>query len=214
MKPQTEVTEPAKLPLPVTGLRKQKRASQAKRLGLLEQSLEELKRDSEQFQEQQNQKLRALAETLTTIYNNQVELSNSGTKVDTQHAVLGRLAISTLNELLLRIGSEDLITYESVSEMFEQFAALRSRPDWREHSKDWYMGKDLSNLPPVPEAESPEATKPEASEFGGDYAETTDIDEASDKGAAEGEGPAQEDALPPGQETDGPSSSGAAVPSV
>lgn len=204
--------------------RNQKRPPLGKRVVKLEQSLKELKREFELYQDQQSQKLVALGETLQVIYENQLELSSQETKLDKQHAVLGRMAISNLNEILVRIGSEDLITYKSVNELFEQFVEFKERSDFRQHMHAWYMGEDLDSLPPPPEPvgqlgddeEEPiKAEEPaEPKVFGGDYVESDNGIETAEEEQSEAKEVSEEDALPPGQDTDSASPRGTTVPAM
>lgn len=147
---------------------------------------------------------------LRKVYDNQVELSKELTRLDTQQAVLTRLVIMNLNEILIRLGSDELVTYEGVNQMFHDFAALKTRPDHRDHMKDWFMGVDLSTLPPLEENE-PEETQEGPKEFGGDYAEGSDSESVEEE-QSEGKETGEADALPQGQEIDDPSSPGSTVP--
>ena len=142
----------------------------------------------------QNQKLEALAKTIQVIYNNQLELVKSSDRLDEQFAVLTRLSIVRLNDLLIRVGVEDLVTYDQVNEMFMEWAAFKSRPDFRDHMQAWFMGQDLSELPPAPEPVKEEdvvsasALGEDADEFGGDYESQSDLGDAeSSEGEPENE---------------------------
>jgi len=70
--------------------------------------------------------------------------------LDEQFAVLTRLTIVRVNEILIRIGGEeaDFITYDEVNKMFMDWLKFRARNDCRKFMKEWYMGGDLSALPP------------------------------------------------------------------
>jgi len=47
------------------------------------------------------------------------------------------------------------IVYEDVNKLFMTWADFRKRKDFRDHMKAWFMGEDLSQLPPPP-VEEPE----------------------------------------------------------
>lgn len=61
--------------------------------------------------------------------------------------------------------------------MFLELAEFQNRPDFRDHFRAWYMGEDLSKLPPIDvkeeepvSAPEPEAQYPEGAHiFGGNY---------------------------------------------
>ena len=95
--------------------------------------------------------------------------------MDAQFAVLTRLTIQTLNQLTIQLGSEDLITYDQVNRLFNDWENYRSRPDWNEHLDKWFLGHDLSELPTVVETLDESLPEPEQEEgpkvFGGDYGE-------------------------------------------
>jgi hypothetical protein len=145
---------------------------------------------------EQNKKVKLLGETTATIYRNQVDLSQSHTRLDEQFAVLTRLTVMTLNDLIIRLGGEDLVTYDGINAMFQEWNDFRSRPDFREHMSVWMMGGDLSALPPPPEpakeeeqpADAPEENPEGAVEFGGDYESESGIgDEKPTEGASKDE---------------------------
>ena len=183
------------------------------------QRLEELEKQFEQFQNLQAQKLKALGNTLQTIWANQVELSKSETRLDEQFCVQGRLFITSINEILLRANSDEVITYEQVNKMFMEWEKFRSRPDFRDHMRAWFMGDDLSTLPPPPEPKekapeetpSPEAEGPQ--EFGGDYGEASDVgNQAAQEGRPAGHEGGSSDPVSEGQDADGASRQASALP--
>jgi hypothetical protein len=152
------------------------------------------------------------------MYTNQVELSKSETRLDEQFCVQGRLFISTLNEILHRADSDNVITYERVNEMFQEWEAFRNRSDFRDHMRAWFMGDDLKQLPPPPEPKQ-EETPTEAPgdaedpvEFGGDYAQDSDRNQADSEEQPEVSETREEDALPEGQDPDGAARETSAVP--
>lgn len=124
--------------------------------------------------EEGKQKLDNVVSDLNVIYDNQRNLADSATRLDDQFAVLTRLAILKINELIERHNVEfeddpiEPITYEMVNEMFVTFNKFRDRKDYKDHMKMWFMGEDL-NILPVPAAGETAPTQPE---FGGDYAES------------------------------------------
>jgi hypothetical protein len=115
------------------------------------------------------------------VFSNQESLASSEFKLDAQFCVLTRLTITTLNQLIqqmstvrdflhlpptLGVAPKEL-DYAYVNRMFQEWEQFRSRPDFREHFKTWFMGEDLSRLPliePVPEVPNAESATPEAPE--------------------------------------------------
>lgn len=77
------------------------------------------------------------------MFHNQKLLADSATRLDDQFAVLTRLVISSLRDLDLEV------TYEEVNALFKVWADFRSRPDFKEHMRTWFMGGDVVRLPPV-----------------------------------------------------------------
>jgi hypothetical protein len=157
------------------------------------------------------QKFGVLSSTLQILWANQEKLAESETRLDEQFAVLARACIRSINEILVRIGSDDLITYESVNELFMEWEKFRSRPDFRDHMRTWFMGEDLSTLPPPPPVETKEEEKApdalvkdeDAEEFGGDYAEASDAgNETTQEVGSEDAGASPEDAVPARQASD------------
>jgi hypothetical protein len=95
------------------------------------------------------------SQTMDTIYRNQKALGESETKLDSQFVVLTRLTIMTLNAIMLHLNKRELeplqlIGYDDINKMFEEWDQFKARPDWREHTRPWFMGEDLSTLPPPP----------------------------------------------------------------
>jgi len=167
------------------------------------------------FHDEQKTKLRALASTIKTVWNNQRELHYALKRVDAQFSVLARLTVINLNELKLRIeGPEDYepITYEHVNALFDEWDLFVSRPDFREHMRVWMMGGDLGSLPEVPKKnmDEPGAALPEengAKVFGGDYEKSaSDLgDQGSTEEPSTSEVGHEETEVPSGQDGDDPS---------
>jgi hypothetical protein len=133
--------------------------------------------------------------------------------LDEQFCVLARMSIRSLNEILIRIGSEDVITEKVIEVAFKEWASFKKRPDFRKYMLEWFIGKPLSELPPAPvgakqsdpASPSPEAEGPQ--EFGGDYAaqqKSDERDEAVVEGRQSDSFSSQTDALPAGQDIDSP----------
>lgn len=149
-----------------------------------------------------------------------MELSKSETRLDEQFAVLTRMTYSKVNELIHAINrnvligvSEEVapIDYDQTNKMFVEWQQFKNRPDWRDHSRVWFMGGDLSMLPPPPEPQeqpeakvkeqiesAPEEEYPEgATMFGGNYAEGTERDETTEEEGPK-DGPTGEENEVPG----------------
>ena len=93
------------------------------------------------------------------------------------------------------------IDYGDVNALFEQWAQFRSRPDFREHMRSWFMGDDLSKLPPPPEPEpEPEAVEEEQVKEENQEPGEEDVSDQRDEGAeepvAESSGGSSEDEMP------------------
>ena len=163
----------------------------------------------------QDAKVRALAKTTGTVWNNQVSLDEAINRVEEEFCVLGRLIIPKVNEILIASGSEDLITEEAINSVFAVWHEFKKRSDFKAHFVPWFMGVPLEDLPPPPitelvEEENIAAPAPEegegAIEFGGDYGEgqTADRgDETTEEGQSEGDASSAPDAVPEGQDLDG-----------
>jgi hypothetical protein len=125
--------------------------------------------------DQLDKNVAGLANAVGSVWANQKELTKSENLLDEQFAVLTRLTIISLNVLVNKhnlamemIGAamggmsdvSDLtmptVDYEDVNLLFEEWAKFRSRPDFRDHMRAWFMGDDLSKLPPPPEPEAKE----------------------------------------------------------
>jgi hypothetical protein len=122
---------------------------------------------AEQFQ--------VIVKTTDTLFGNQKELAKQESKLDEQFCVLTRLAIMSLNEIKMALNIQravrqealqkttgmanaeladkplTLIGYDDVNKMFHEWSEFHSRPDWRNFTREWFMGDDLSKLPPPPE---------------------------------------------------------------
>jgi len=127
-------------------------------------------------------KFTGLTRTIQTIYENQVELAKSETRLDEQFAVLTRLCIGRINEIATLTGRDELyVTYEQVNAMFEQWAEFKKRPDFRDHMQVWMMGKDLAELPEPPAVPPAEGETDEQISSVGDPADS----QAGPEGAGE-----------------------------
>jgi hypothetical protein len=160
-----------------------------------------------------------LSGDIKTLYNNQAELVSSDTKLDEQFAVLTRLVIMKLNSMSAKINMAvnqeliDEVTYDEINAMFMEWETFRARLDFKDHTRVWFTGGDLSELPPAPEPPPPEEAKedepetdpegeaPAGDQFGGDYAEDSIGDETTSQDDEGGEA-GEEDALPGVQDAD------------
>lgn len=177
----------------------------------------------------QSAKVKALAKTVGTVWRNQVALSESIDRVEEEFCVLGRLMIPKMNEILIALGSEDLVTEEMINGVFLTWNEFKQRPDFKQHFVQWFLGVPLNELPPPPEVkqeeEKPDTPAPAdggAEVFGGDYGEgqTDNIgDEATQEGGPAVNEAGAADALPSMQDVDEAplgeeQGGGAAVPEV
>jgi len=97
---------------------------------------------------------RVLARSVATVFQNQKELMAAHQQVDDQFSVLTRVALSKLNQIVVRMGLEyeDLYTtYKSINHAFEEWIQFKSRSDFRAYLDKWYMGVPLTEMPPVPD---------------------------------------------------------------
>ena len=174
-----------------------------------------LQDEFEQLLGLQDTKLRALAKTITTIWNNQVALQRAGDQVEEMYCVMGRLLIPKMNEILIMLGSEDLITETTINGVFLTWHEFKKRPDFKAHFVPWFLGRDLSQLPPPSEPEAKEEMTDEAPalesgspiEFGGDYAEGKDShsrDETTTEEPRQDSGNGPKDEVPERQDPDSP----------
>jgi hypothetical protein len=140
---------------------------------------------------QLDEQLKIIGRSIEIIWANQKELSKSEELLDEQFAVSTRMTISNFNELsarwnkalqyLLPSGDQPaekvlpdtrkslvqmLIGYSDVNKLFADWAEFRKRSDYREHMRPWFMGDDLSTLPPPPVPPVPE--RKEGVEYVGD----------------------------------------------
>lgn len=128
----------------------------------------------------------------------QSQLVRANDASSSQFSVLTRLVITKLNEVIglqnriAELAVEGVepkpemafvseVTYDGVNALFQLHEEFRARSDFKEHMKTWFLGGDVSALPPPPEPakeEVPEATPetpadadvPEGAQvFGGDY---------------------------------------------
>lgn len=177
----------------------------------------------------QSAKVKALAKTVGTVWRNQVALSESIDRIEEEFCVLGRLTIPKMNEILIALGSEDLITEEMINGVFLTWNEFKQRPDFKQHFVPWFLGVPLNELPPPPEVkqeeENPDTPAPEdggAEVFGGDYGEgqtSTDGDEAAQEGECTLHEASAAHEVPPVQDVDDPvpgteQDGSAAVPEV
>jgi hypothetical protein len=144
------------------------------------QKLVQLAGEYERSQEVAVERLKEVAKAVQVIWTNQLRLTESANRLDEQFCVLGRLAISTLNTILVRIGADnELIDEKKLETFFKEWAAFRGRSDYQNYMLEWMLGVPLNTLPaePAKEEQKPATTGPEAStlqavEVGGDYNET------------------------------------------
>ena len=139
-----------------------------------------------------------MANNQNLIWNNQKECAKSETLLDEQFAVLTRLTITALN----RVSNPDQqIVYEDVNRLFADWAEFHKRKDFRSYMKEWFMGVDLSTLPPPP-VETPE--KPADQPKEGDQDGQSIPDEASPQPEQpQSDGPSQEATVPEVRGNDG-----------
>jgi hypothetical protein len=128
-----------------------------------------------------DEQLKVIGRSIEIIWNNQKELTKSEELLDEQFAVSTRMTISNFNSLTSRWNQllqymlpdegevvkpypdtrkalvQMLIGYSDVNKLFADWAEFRKRKDFREHMREWFMGEDLSSLPP--EAVSSETAK-------------------------------------------------------
>jgi hypothetical protein len=102
-----------------------------------------------------DQKLQAYGAVINRIFANEQELAKSTENLDEQFAVLTRLMVTKMNEVIAVVNTISgvniqPISYESINEMFRLFASIKARSDFKEHARAWYTGSDVSNLPPPP----------------------------------------------------------------
>ena len=169
-----------------------------------------LRNDLELFQGGQDTKLRAVGRVCGTLWKNQEELTAAHHQLDTQQFVLARLLVPIVNDILVRIGSDDLITLESIGRCFLEWDEFKKRPDYKDLLPEWLLGKPLSELPPpkVKEKEQLEKAPAESEgpqEFGGDYVErqTSGLgDETDPEEQPEGQSDGKEDEMSEGQDAD------------
>lgn len=157
-----------------------------------------------------------MGRTVGTLYNNEVELGNSTDRLEEEFCVLARLLIPKVNDILIALGSEDVITEETINNVFLTWNEFKQRPDFKAHFVPWFLGVALEDLPPPPPPEVKEEKQPAdtpapegegAEEFGGDYGEgkADDLgDETTEEGGPSSDEGSAEDALPEGQDPDGP----------
>lgn len=121
------------------------------------------------------------------------------------------MLIPRFNNILIRMGSEDLITDEVIGEVFLEWDEFKSRSDYRDLLLEWMIGRDLADLPPPPPVEIKQETPEEApaqegegpQEFGGDYGEISDLgNETDSEESSESAGAGEEDEVPELQDVD------------
>lgn len=174
----------------------------------------------------QSAKIKALAKTVGTVWNNQVSISESIDRLEEEFCVLGRLMIPKMNEILISLGSDDLITEEIINNVYLTWNEFKKRSDFKSYFVPWFLGVPIDEMPEVKQEEEKTLDAPaeskDAEVFGGDYGEgqaNTIGDEATQEGgltlyeaSATHEVPEVQDAdeAVPGAEQDG----GTAVPEV
>lgn len=173
------------------------------------QKLAQAEKNLERFQVIQDERFKELVKTIGTVWSNQVELAKSETRLDEQFCVLSRLAIRGINEILVRIGSEDLITEKVIETAFKEWHGFRSRSDFRSFMLEWFLGKPLSELPPEPKKEetpvAPDQKAEGTQEFGGDYGphdKSSSGNETASKEPQQDSNIGQADAVSQGQNLD------------
>jgi dsRNA-specific ribonuclease len=155
------------------------------------------------------------------VLHNQREIGRSIDSHDVQLAVSVRLLVQRTNNLAEavraltaalppmaqdKVPQTEVLVYEKVGAVFEEFNRFRDRNDYLTHMREWFMGEDVSNLGPDTEPEPELKNEDEAPEenpqdptfvFGGDY-------NASEEGRAVGqpEGRAEADDVPTVQADD------------
>lgn len=146
---------------------------QAGQQTLIAQVISEVNRILNEFRSAITNDQHQLMRIVGNCFQNQNNLAKSAQDNDDQFAVLLRLTILRMNQI---IGLQNLayhmavaelpeekrpphpeahmipnITYEEVQQLFLDYAKFRERPDFRDHFRAWYTGADLSTLPPPPE---------------------------------------------------------------
>lgn len=139
-----------------------------------------------------NNALKQVSQLGITALQNTQHLAASHEDLNSQFAVLIRLFISRMNQVIalqnriyeLACADQstppdhkvDLIGYDEVGMLFKLFDEFKKRPDYQDHFRTWYTGGDLSQLPPPPEPPAKEeaeedlgAPREDAEVFGGDY---------------------------------------------
>jgi hypothetical protein len=123
-----------------------------------------------------------------------MELSQSQHNTDNQMAVQIRMDIlqhnatrEVLRQLILKVAVEaapeliaslpDPVTFNRVNQLFEDWDTFRKRPDHKALFKDWYLGHNLSDLPPAPSTPEVSGDSPEGA--GGKDAEATKRNEVA-----------------------------------
>jgi hypothetical protein len=112
-----------------------------------------------------------MGQVLDQLWKNQQELAKSELNIDEQFAVLSRIVISKVNELVekhnalayqtLPTTNDSLagkVSYEEINDLFVIFSEFKKRPDFRDHFRAWYMGADVTKIPMPPE--TPPASTP------------------------------------------------------
>jgi hypothetical protein len=191
-----------------------KRAAKRKKAKAKRESFKEaakrrgLKGEFEELLGLQSAKVRALAKTVGTVWQNQVKLNDSIDRLEEEFCVLGRLVIPKMNDILVALGSEDLITEETVNGVFLTWNEFRKRPDFKQHFVPWFLGVALEDMPEIKQQEETldaPAESGSAEVFGGDYGEGqtgTIGDEAAQEGEQSGDGDRPPDAVPEVQDSD------------
>jgi hypothetical protein len=147
-----------------------------------------------------DERVKELAKTTITLYGNQQRLAKgfddlaaAGDMLDEQFAVLSRLVVMQLNKIVEAFNTVtggmpagaprvELISRADVTTLFGAWREFKKRSDFRDHNTAWFMGEDLSKLPPPPKEEkvpdAPQNNLESAEVFGGDYAKSTERDTA------------------------------------
>jgi hypothetical protein len=147
-------------------------------------------------------------QTQNVLLNNQKALSEAYDGILDQYNVLARVVIMQLNQISQVVSAAfesdalNPIDYEHVRKAFLQYHDFKKRPDYKDHEQVWFLGEDLSTLPPppsIPKEEEKDPTPAENGEgriFGGDYAESDIRNETTEQEGPPNPGDCQEPEVP------------------
>jgi hypothetical protein len=142
---------------------------------LTQKILEQVNQVIESFKSEVASDFENIVKMVSTCYTNQHVLAKSAMGMDDQFAVLLRLTITRLNQLIelqnhvymnaiKYIPEEErpidpenhlipTVDYLEVSNLFKEFDEFKRRPDFKELFQSWYTLADLKTLPPLPPTE-------------------------------------------------------------